>query len=94
MTSLSLIARWGIFDGYDCVVDDGEYKNGIDVTDEEFKAIKIKPHKFHGEWNYTAGTLGEIKNEIYEEYAASVRRGRNISVKIIQSAFGAIDKRI
>jgi hypothetical protein len=37
----------------DCVVDDGEYENGIDVTDEEFKAIKIKPHKFHGEWNYT-----------------------------------------
>jgi hypothetical protein len=37
----------------DCVVDDGKYENGVDVTDEEFKAIKREPHKFHGEWNYT-----------------------------------------
>jgi hypothetical protein len=37
----------------DCVVDGGVYEKGVEVSDEEFKAIKIKPHKFHGEWNYT-----------------------------------------
>jgi transposase len=37
----------------DCVVDETEYKKGIEVTDEEFKEIHIKPHTFHREWNYT-----------------------------------------
>ena len=37
----------------DCVVDDGEYERGVEITDEEFDSIVIKPHKFHGEWNYT-----------------------------------------
>jgi hypothetical protein len=37
----------------DCVVDEGEYERGIEVSDEEFNSIVIKPHKFHGEWNYT-----------------------------------------
>ena len=37
----------------DCVIDDGVYERGIEVSDEEFDSIKIKPHKFHGEWNYT-----------------------------------------
>ena len=37
----------------DCVVDDKEYQRGLEVSDEEFKAINIKQHSFHGEWNYT-----------------------------------------
>jgi hypothetical protein len=37
----------------DCVVDEVEYERGVEVSDEEFNSIVIKPHKFHGEWNYT-----------------------------------------
>ena len=37
----------------DCVVDNKEYHRGQEVSDEEFKAINIKQHLFHGEWNYT-----------------------------------------
>ena len=37
----------------DCVIDDGEYERGVDISDEEFDSINIKPHLFHGEWNYT-----------------------------------------
>ena len=37
----------------DCVVDNNEYRRGMEVSDEEFKAINIKQHSFHGEWNYS-----------------------------------------
>jgi transposase len=37
----------------DCVIDDGVYERGIEVSDEEFDSIMIEPHTFHGEWNYT-----------------------------------------
>jgi hypothetical protein len=37
----------------DCVVDEWEYERGVEVSDEEFNSIVIRPHKFHGEWNYT-----------------------------------------
>jgi transposase len=36
-----------------CVVDDKVYEKGIEVSEEEYKAINIKQHVFHGEWNYT-----------------------------------------
>jgi hypothetical protein len=36
-----------------CVLDNGTYVRGIEVSDEEFDAINIKQHTFHGEWNYT-----------------------------------------
>jgi hypothetical protein len=26
----------------------------IKVSDEELATVKITPHEFHGEWNYTA----------------------------------------
>ena len=29
------------------------YPKGIIVTDDELATIKLKPHHFHGEWNYT-----------------------------------------
>jgi Rhodopirellula transposase DDE domain len=34
-------------------LDDGKYETGISVTDEQMAKLKIKPAKFHGEWNYT-----------------------------------------
>jgi hypothetical protein len=30
----------------------GEYMKGRKVTAEEFAQVNIKPHKFHGDWNY------------------------------------------
>jgi Rhodopirellula transposase DDE domain len=33
--------------------DNGSYPKGIEVSDEELAAVPLKPHKFHGEWNYT-----------------------------------------
>ena len=37
----------------ECVIDEGEYERGIEVSDEEFDLIRIRLHKFRGEWNYT-----------------------------------------
>jgi len=33
-------------------LDTCEYPTGIHVTDQELASVKIKPNKFHGEWNY------------------------------------------
>lgn len=43
-------------------VDKKVYKTGIEVSDEEFKRIKIKPHKFHPEWNYTIAPRRNLRN--------------------------------
>ena len=37
----------------DCIVDNRTYERKIEISDEEFEAINIRNHKFHGEWNYT-----------------------------------------
>jgi len=37
----------------DCVIDKNKYERGIEVSGEEYDALNIKYHKFHGEWNYT-----------------------------------------
>ena len=37
----------------ECVIDKRTYERSIEISDEEFEAINIKNHKFHGEWNYT-----------------------------------------
>jgi len=34
-------------------LDEGTYETGISVTDEQMAKLKLKPAKFHGEWNYT-----------------------------------------
>jgi Rhodopirellula transposase DDE domain len=34
-------------------LDTNSYPTGIEVTDEELAAVKIKKHSFHGDWNYT-----------------------------------------
>lgn len=31
------------------------YPKGVKVTDEELATVPLKPHDFHGEWNYTVG---------------------------------------
>ena len=33
--------------------DSGTYPLQVKVSDEEIAAIRIAPHRFHGEWNYT-----------------------------------------
>jgi hypothetical protein len=34
-------------------LDTNTYETGIEVTDEELAAVRIKKDTFHGEWNYT-----------------------------------------
>jgi hypothetical protein len=34
-------------------LDKRRYPLKVKVTDEEMKLVKIRPHKFHGEWNYS-----------------------------------------
>ena len=36
-----------------CLIDGYKYQRGVEVSDEEYDAINIKEHKFHGDWNYT-----------------------------------------
>jgi hypothetical protein len=33
--------------------DHGEYPTKVKVTDEEMAQLRLTPHAFHGEWNYT-----------------------------------------
>jgi len=33
-------------------LDENVYAKGIKISDEDFKSIKLKKCKFHGEWNY------------------------------------------
>ena len=37
------------------VWDDGVYDKGIKVTDQELAAVPMRPHDWHGEWNYDIG---------------------------------------
>jgi hypothetical protein len=34
-------------------LDSNSYAIGIEVSDEELTALQVRPHSFHGEWNYT-----------------------------------------
>ena len=34
-------------------LDSRKYPTKIQVSDEEMEQVKIRKHKFHGEWNYT-----------------------------------------
>jgi len=34
-------------------VDTKEYPTGIEVSDAELASVRLTPHQFHGEWNYT-----------------------------------------
>jgi hypothetical protein len=33
-------------------LDTKQYEKGIKVSDEELAAVRLVPHRFHGEWNY------------------------------------------
>jgi hypothetical protein len=33
-------------------LDRGLYPTGIKVSDEELASVRLRPHEFHGEWNY------------------------------------------
>ena len=34
-------------------LDKGRYPDGREVSDEQMVTIKLEPHRFHGDWNYT-----------------------------------------
>ena len=34
-------------------IDAGTYPSGIKVSNEQLSEVKLRLHKFHGEWNYT-----------------------------------------
>ena len=36
-----------------CELDPSGYEKGRKVSDDEMQTIKLRPHRFHGEWNYT-----------------------------------------
>lgn len=35
------------------LLDTREYEPGEKITDDQMRALEMKPHKFHGDWNYT-----------------------------------------
>ena len=54
-TVVSLISNTTTTQGLSvrCAVDENFYEKGIQVSDSEIKAVGVKKHAFHGEWNYT-----------------------------------------
>jgi Rhodopirellula transposase DDE domain len=34
-------------------LDERDYQKGIKVSDDAYHSINLKPHKFHGDWNYS-----------------------------------------
>ena len=36
-----------------CMLDRRKYPKSIKVTDQQMQGIRLVPHKFHGNWNYT-----------------------------------------
>jgi hypothetical protein len=34
-------------------LDESHYEKGIEVSDDEYATVNLRPDKFHGEWNYT-----------------------------------------
>ncbi len=36
-----------------CAIDPNTYPAGVKISKREMATINMKPHKFHGEWNYT-----------------------------------------
>ena len=54
-TIVSLIAATTTEKGLEvrCELDENTYEKARKVSDAEMAEINIKPHEFHGEWNYT-----------------------------------------
>lgn len=36
-----------------CVLDTRRYPNEVKITDDQMDQIRLRPHRFHGEWNYS-----------------------------------------
>jgi hypothetical protein len=36
-----------------CELDRGAYPKGRTISDEQLASIRLAPHQFHGDWNYT-----------------------------------------
>ena len=34
-------------------IDKRSYPKGVVVTDEQMERVRLSPHAFHGDWNYT-----------------------------------------
>jgi transposase len=56
-TVVSLIANTTTLTGLKikAALDTRAYDTEVDVTDEEFAAINLRPSRFHGDWNYAIG---------------------------------------
>ena len=54
-TVVSLIANTTTSTGLKikAALDTGTYDTAVNVSDEELAAIKLRPSRFHGDWNYT-----------------------------------------
>ncbi len=54
-TVVNLIAATTTATGLEvqCELDSRSYAKGRKVSDAEMETVKIRPHRFHGEWNYT-----------------------------------------
>ena len=54
-TVVNLIAATRTSTGLEvqCELDSQGYEKGRKVSDAEMEMVKIRPHRFHGEWNYT-----------------------------------------
>lgn len=54
-TIVNLISRTTTAKGLQvtCRLDRRKYPTGRKVRDEEIERVNLKPHKFHGEWNYS-----------------------------------------
>ncbi|MCX4097057.1 ISAzo13 family transposase, partial [Nocardia sp. alder85J] len=44
-------------------LDTGDYPTGIAVNTEQFQALPIHPHSWHGSWNYTIAPTGATASE-------------------------------
>jgi hypothetical protein len=40
-------------------IDKGSYPQGREITDEELAQVRLRPHRFHGDWNYTIRPRGQ-----------------------------------
>jgi hypothetical protein len=54
-TVVNLIAATTTTTGLEvqCELDSRRYDKGRKVSDAELETVRIRPHRFHGEWNYT-----------------------------------------
>ena len=46
-----------------CELDPNIYPAGVKVSDDEFKAVELLRHEFHGEWNYTIRPSGLVLDQ-------------------------------